>query len=329
MARIAHHLIARPGDLPVDRAGPVPLDGRADHDHGPAIFRVPLLHGLERAHDLVVVVTIRQMEHVPAIGGPLIDEPVAVELLVHHATDERIVDAGIVVGQEDAEPLAHLERDGLGLDLLGMPLGHGELALERNDLGRAHRSAHDVPERGLPRRRRDPHARRTAVDVVGDVGGFDVPGQGPDAPSLGLGKQRMIRQTVIREQGFQRAGAPEESQRVDGQHRDVRRDAVAAVARRPVLAIERLAQDHPERVTGGRAVSRPQHELVAVGMLRAPVVVAESAQLGSGQVRGDVEGRVGQRAAEVPGLGIVAQQGESHAGHVADVFQSLPLVRKL
>src|SRR5215510_3492410 len=61
-------------------------------------------------------------------------------------------------------------------------------------------------------------------------------------------------------------------------------------------------------------------------MLGAPVVIAEPAQLRPNQVRRDVEWRVGQRAAEMPGLGIVAEQREGHAGHVADVFQAAPLV---
>src|SRR5262245_28236059 len=75
-------------------------------------------------------------------------------------------------------------------------------------------------------------------------------------------------------------------------------------------------------------MSRRQHELVTVRMLGAPVVVAERAQLGPDQMRRDVERRVGQRAAEMPGLGIVAEQGEGHAGHVADVFQTAPFVGK-
>jgi hypothetical protein len=46
-------------------------------------------------------------------------------------------------------------------------------------------------------------------------------------------------------------------------------------------------------------------------------------------MRGDVERRIRQRAAEMPGLRVVAEQREGHTGHVADVFQSLPLIWKL
>ena len=37
-------------------------------------------------------------------------------------------------------------------------------------------------------------------------------------------------------------------------------------------------------------------------------------------MRGHVERRVGERPAEMPGLRVVAEQHERHAGHVADVF---------
>src|SRR5262249_29640065 len=116
MARVAYHLVARPGDLAVHRAGPVPPGGRADHDHRTAIRWIPGLHGPERADDLVVVVTIRQRQHVPPVRGPLVDQAIARELAGHHAADQRIVDSGVVVGQEDPEPLADLQRDGLGLE---------------------------------------------------------------------------------------------------------------------------------------------------------------------------------------------------------------------
>src|SRR4029453_5788570 len=64
-------------------------------------------------------------------------------------------------------------------------------------------------------------------------------------------------------------------------------------------------------------------------MVGAPVVIPESAQLGPGEVRGHVERRIGEGAAEMSGLSIVAEQRESHAGHVANVFQPLALVGQL
>jgi hypothetical protein len=76
-------------------------------------------------------VTVRQREDVPAVRGPLIDQPISRELAGHDAADQRVVDAGVVVGQEDPQPLADLQRNRLGLDLLRVALGHGELALRR------------------------------------------------------------------------------------------------------------------------------------------------------------------------------------------------------
>ena len=49
-----------------------------------------------------------------------------------------------------------------------------------------------------------------------------------------------------------------------------------------------------------------EHELVAEGMLGAAIVVAQAAEFGSGEVRGDVEGRVGEGSAEVAGLRVIA-----------------------
>ncbi len=68
-----------------------------------------------------------------------------------------------------------------------------------------------------------------------------------------------------------------------------------------------------------------EHELVAVGVLRAAIVVAKAAEIGAGQMHGDVVGRVGERAAEVPGLGVVAQEHQGHARHAPDVFQVLAI----
>ena len=61
------------------------------------------------------------------------------------------------------------------------------------------------------------------------------------------------------------------------------------------------------------------------GMLGSPVVEAQAAQLGPGQVHGHVVWRVGERSAEVSGLRVVAEQHERHARHEADVFETLPV----
>ena len=48
-----------------------------------------------------------------------------------------------------------------------------------------------------------------------------------------------------------------------------------AEARAQQLAtLQRLTHDHPQRIAGGNIVPARQHEFVAIGVLRAPVIVA-------------------------------------------------------
>ena len=61
-------------------------------------------------------------------------------------------------------------------------------------------------------------------------------------------------------------------------------------------------------------------------MLGPAIVVAQAAEFGTGKMHRDVVGRVGQRSAEMAGLGVVAEQHQRHAGHEADVFQTLAVV---
>ena len=118
VAVVADHLLAESGDGPVVGRRPPPLGGPADDDHRPPVGRVPLLHGLQRCQDLVVVVAVVQGQHVPAVRRPLLGDPVAVERLRHHAADQRVVDAGVVERQQDAQPFAHLLGHRLRLHLL-------------------------------------------------------------------------------------------------------------------------------------------------------------------------------------------------------------------
>jgi hypothetical protein len=66
-----------------------------------------------------------------------------------------------------------------------------------------------------------------------------------------------------------------------------------------------------------------EHELVAVGMLGAAVVVTEAAQFGAGKMRDHIERRIGQRPAKVAGLRVVAKPHERHTRHEAHVFHAL------
>ena len=207
-----------------------------------------------------------------------------------------------------------------------MAFGHGELAFQRDDFGGPGR-ADDVPERGLAGGGGDADAGGAAIDVVGDVDGFRVAGEGFDAAQFGLGEERMVGESLGFEESFQSAGAAAESEGVDGQHGVVRIGLVALVAGGFEAALQRLAHDHPQGVAGGDVVAAGEHELVAEGMLGAAIVVAQATELGSGEVRGDVEGRVGEGSAEVPGLRVVAEQHQGHAGHVPDVFETFPAER--
>jgi hypothetical protein len=107
----------------------------------------------------------------------------------------------------------------------------------------------------------------------------------------------------------------------------VRIGEVALFAGGLEAALKRLAHDHSEGVAGRDVVAAGEHELVAEGMLRTAIVVAEAAEFGSGEMRGDIEGRVGEGSAEVAGLGVVAEEHEGHAGHVPDVFETFAAKR--
>jgi hypothetical protein len=258
---------------------------------------------------------------VPPVRGPLLHQVVAGVLRIDHAADQRVVDAGVVVRNHHPQPLADLERQRLRLQLLGVPLGHGEFALEGDHLRPAEAGADDVPERRLARRGGHADARRAAVDVVGDVDALRVAGERLDAARFRLREQRVVGEPMVLQQRLHRAGAAAETERVDRKNRHLGVGVVAPIAGRAELPFQRLTHDHPQRITGRDAVPAGQHELVAVGMLGTPVVEPQSAPLRPGQVRRHVVGRVGERPTEVPGLRVVTEQHQGHAGHEADVFQ--------
>ncbi len=304
MARIPDDLIGRCGDLAVGRRRPVALDRLADDDDRPAIRRVDVIHRLERADDLVVIVSVGHRHHVPPVRFPLLDEIVAGVLRVDDAAHERVVDARVVFREHDAKPLADLQRERLRLQLLRVTGAQRELAFEGDHLGLAHGRAHHVPERGLPGCARQAHPRRSAVDVIALVDRLDMARQRVNAAAalFRLREQRLVGEPLLLKQRLERARTAPESERVDGEEPVFRRHVVFLVAGRLELPVERLAHDHPQRITRGRAVARGEHELVAVGMFRTPVVVPQAAELRPGEVHRDVVGRIGKRPAEVAGL---------------------------
>ena len=133
MAWITDDLI-HAGKLSIDGAGPIALGRFAEDDHWTAVRRIPIVHLLQYPDDLVIVVAIGYGEDIPAIRCPLIDQAIALKSPMNHAANQRIIDPGIVIGEEDPEPLANLERDGLRLQFLRVAGAHGEFAFECDDL---------------------------------------------------------------------------------------------------------------------------------------------------------------------------------------------------
>ena len=325
MAVIAHHLIAESGNLAVHRAGPPALDRLAHDNHRAVVFAVPVLHRLERGYNLVVVVAVVQRHHVPAVSRPLVFDAICVVNGAYDAADELVVYAGVVVREQDSQPLADLLGDRRRFHLLGVPGRHGEFAFD-GDYLQAVRRAHDVPERRLARGGGYADAGRPAVDVVGQVGGFGVSGERAYAAQLRLRHERVVVKPALAQQRIERLAPSAEAERVYREHRRSRVGDVAVVAGARVLARERLAHDHPQRVGDGRVVAAGEHEAVGVGVLRAAVVVPQPAQLRPNQMGRDGVGRIGERPAEVSGLGVVAQQNERHRREKAHVFDALLVI---
>jgi hypothetical protein len=282
--------------------------------------RVHCVHCFQRRGHFAVIVTVRQREDVPSVRRPLIHQIVAVELRGDHAANQAIVDARVVVGNHHAQTLSHLQRERLRLQLLRVTFGEREFAFQRDHFRRLWRARH-IPERRFARGRRDADARGSAVHVVGDVGAFGMSRERTNAAAFRLREQRMVFQIRFVQQRLQRARAAPESQRVDRQHRDLRVDAITRIAGLLILAIQRLAHDHPQRVARGDRVARRQHELVGVRMLRPAVIVTESAVFRTGQMRRNIVRCVGERSAEMPGLRVISQQHQGHAGHVSNVVE--------
>ena len=325
VAVVAHHLISEAGDFAVHRAGPPALDGLAHDYHRAVVFAVPVLHRLEGGDDLIVVVAVVQRHHVPAVSRPLVFDAIGVVNGAYDAADELVVYARVVVREQDSQPLADLLGDRRSFHFLRVSRRHGEFAFDGDDFQAVGR-AHDVPERRLARGRGDADARRPAVHVVGQVGRLGVSGERAYAAQLRLRHEGVVGQAAVAQQGIERLAPSAEAERVYGEHRRSRVGGVSVVAGERVLARERLAHDHPQRVGDGGVVAAGEHESVGVGVFRAAVVVAQPAQLRPYQVRRDGVGRIGERAAEVSRLRVVAQENQRHRREKAHVLDALPVI---
>ena len=151
-------------------------------------------------------------------------------------------------------------------------------------------------------------------------------GKRADAAQSGLLEQRVVGKAQVFEKASQCARAAPETQAVDGEHGDFGVDVEARSPRRGMAARHGFAHDHPQRVKRRNVVAAGQQQLVAERVLGPPVVVAQAAVLRPGQVQSDVVGRIGQRAAEVAGLLVVAQQRQRHGGEEAHVLEALAVV---
>jgi hypothetical protein len=56
-------------------------------------------------------------------------------------------------------------------------------------------------------------------------------------------------------------------------------------------------------------------------MLRAAVIETESAVFRTDQMRRNIVRCVGERSTEMPGLRVISQQHQGHAGHVSNVVE--------
>ena len=131
---VTNDLLAIPGNVSVGRAGPPSLDRTANHYHGPVVGGVPVLHGLEGSYHLIVIISVVQCQDIPAIGGPLVLYPVSLVLRPDHAAHQLVIDASVVIGKKDSQPLADLLRHRLGFHLLGVAGCQGEFTLDGQNL---------------------------------------------------------------------------------------------------------------------------------------------------------------------------------------------------
>ncbi len=317
-------LAGEAGNFSVNRVGPVAFDRFTDGGDGTAVVRVHCVHRFQHRGHLAVIVAVCQREDVPSVRGPLAHDIVAVEArgdyAANLAANQAIVDARVVVGNHHAQTLAHLQRERLRLELLRVTFGEREFAFQRNHFRRGRR-AHHIPERRFARGRRNADARGPAVHVVGAVRAFGVSRKRTNAPVFRLRKQRIVFQSRIAQQRLQRAGAAPESQRVDRQHGNQRVNVITRIAGLLILAVQRLSHDHPQRIARWNRMAGREHEFIAVRVFRPAVIVTESAVFRPDQMGRNVIRCVGQRSAEMPGLRVISQQHQGHAGHVSNVVE--------
>ena len=150
--------------------------------------------------------------------------------------------------------------------------------------------------------------------------------QGPDAAHFRLGKERMVSEPLILQQGVQRPGTAAKPQGIDGQDGQLWIHVVARIARGRMLARHGLTHDHPQRIAGRNIVPTGEHEFVTEWMLGTTVVIAQPTEFWPCQMGRHVVRRIRQRPAKMSCLGIIPEQHQGHAGHVPDVLKALSVI---
>src|SRR5215468_5176791 len=132
-----------------------------------------------------------------------------------------------------------------------------------------------IPERCFASGSSDANPGGAAIYIVGQIRGFRMACQGPNATHFGLCKEWIICQPVLLQQAAQGSSTTAKAQRIDGQHGHLWVNIVAWIAGAGILTRHGLAHNHPQGIRGRDVVSTSEHEFVAEWMFGLAVVIAQ------------------------------------------------------
>src|ERR1019366_6226627 len=89
-----------------------------------------------------------------------------------------------------------------------------------------------------------------------------------------------------------RASPAPKPKSIHRQNRNMRVHVVAPIAGSLELAFEGLPHNHPERIAGRDIMPAAEHEFIAIRVLWPAIIVTQSTEFVSSQMRGYVERRV-------------------------------------
>ena len=110
---MVHNLFPIAGNLSVDGCWPPTFDRSTKEEHGPTIRLIPTFHSSQPVSDLCVVVAVVNADDVPTVGRPLSTDIVISKFFLDDASDQFVVDSGVVIGKQDAKTLTNALRDRL------------------------------------------------------------------------------------------------------------------------------------------------------------------------------------------------------------------------